>query len=312
MTRNIKRLADVLFCLTALFSSGAAAADLNSLVKAEIAFSNLSELKGTREAFLSFLAADSVVFRPKPIPGMKAYADAQDSPGRLSWKPVFADISISGDLGYTTGPYEFRKSKSSGDPSSCGDYVSIWGLRADGTWKVLIDAGIGHPCGGKAASESLIFQNLAVVPSPSVSEAERTKAKKELLRLESELSEASKSHDSVGPLLRYLAEDARVCRPGAPPCIERDEIGHILGKESGEWTWTPAAATVSGAADMGFTYGTAVRGRAVTADTGDESLAVAAPAAGEFVYLRIWKRDASGAWKIALDLQNPVSPGKSS
>jgi len=293
MTRNNELVASVFFCLLAYSLSGIAAADLNSLVKADLSFSNLSEGRGSREAFLAFLAEDSVVFRPKPIPGKKAYAEGVDSPGRLSWKPAFADISISGDLGYTTGPYEFRKSKEDKKPVSCGDYVSLWGLQADGTWKVLLDAGIGHGCGGRAASESLIYQNLAAEPSPAVSEAERAKAKNALLELDGELSTASKSRNYAGPPPEYLAEDARVCRPGFPPYIERDEIEHILRRESGAWTWKPAAARVSGAADLGFTYGTAERGPAATA-----------AAAEEFVYLRIWKKDASGVWKIVLDLQN--------
>ena len=49
------------------------AADLRSLVRAELAFSRLSEAQGIRASFLAFFAEDSIVFRPRPVPGRKFY-----------------------------------------------------------------------------------------------------------------------------------------------------------------------------------------------------------------------------------------------
>ena len=78
---------------------------LQSLIAAERAFSRLSEEKGIKEAFLTYLADDSIVFRPKPVPGRHAYeAAADDSPGLLTWGPAYAEVALGGELGSTTGP----------------------------------------------------------------------------------------------------------------------------------------------------------------------------------------------------------------
>ena len=62
----------------------------------------------------------------------------------LAWKPTFAEISRSGDLGYTTGTYESRGKDAQGKPTlRTGRYVTIWKKQADGSWKVVLDT--GHP-----------------------------------------------------------------------------------------------------------------------------------------------------------------------
>lgn len=61
---------------------------------------------------------------------------------RLSWDPFRAEVSKSGDLGYTVGRYE--STLGSGDDRvvmARGLYVSIWRRQADGSWKVEMDLG---------------------------------------------------------------------------------------------------------------------------------------------------------------------------
>jgi ketosteroid isomerase-like protein len=55
---------------------------------------------------------------------------------------VGADISASGDLGYTYGTYEFRAVGKDGNPVvEHGKYTSIWKKQRDGSWKVVLDMG---------------------------------------------------------------------------------------------------------------------------------------------------------------------------
>ena len=69
-----------------------------------------------------------------------------DKSNQLIWTPVGADISASGDLGYTYGNYEFHSKDKDGKPSvEYGKYVSIWKLQKDGTWKVVLDMGNASP-----------------------------------------------------------------------------------------------------------------------------------------------------------------------
>lgn len=65
-----------------------------------------------------------------------------DKNNRLTWTPVGADISSSGDLGYTYGTYEFSALGKDGKPVvEHGKYVSIWKKQKDGSWKVVLDMG---------------------------------------------------------------------------------------------------------------------------------------------------------------------------
>ncbi len=71
-----------------------------------------------------------------------------DKNNRLTWTPVGADISASGDLGYTYGTYEFSsKDKDGKTKVEHGKYTSIWKLQKDGSWKVELDMGNASPEG---------------------------------------------------------------------------------------------------------------------------------------------------------------------
>jgi ketosteroid isomerase-like protein len=69
-----------------------------------------------------------------------------DKNNHLTWTPVGADMSSSGDLGYTYGTYEFRSLGKDGKPAvSHGKYTSIWKKQKDGSWKVVLDMGNSSP-----------------------------------------------------------------------------------------------------------------------------------------------------------------------
>ncbi|MGH9424802.1 MAG: YybH family protein, partial [Terriglobia bacterium] len=112
-----------------------------SLIEAERAFAATSLAKGTRAAFLEFLAEDSVLFRPGPIPGKKWIEEHPAPSTFLTWEPAFADVAQSGDLGYTTGPWEIRPTGPKDKPTAYGHFVSVWKRQTDGLWKVVVDLG---------------------------------------------------------------------------------------------------------------------------------------------------------------------------
>jgi ketosteroid isomerase-like protein len=120
-------------------------ATLDSLVAAERGFASASVAKGTREAFIMNLADDSTLFRPHAVAGKKWMMEQPARPGLLTWKPIFADVSASGELGYTTGPWEFRRNGPDDKEVAHGNFVSLWKKQADGTWKVVVDTGISNP-----------------------------------------------------------------------------------------------------------------------------------------------------------------------
>src|SRR4051794_29623866 len=78
--------------------------ELDSLVKTEKAFSAMSGEKGGKDAFLAFLADDGLLSGRAPVPGKQSPRNTPPIPDILVWRPAYADVAASADLGYTTGP----------------------------------------------------------------------------------------------------------------------------------------------------------------------------------------------------------------
>jgi len=116
--------------------------DLQKLVETEIAFAAAAEAKGTKQAFLEFQADDGIVFNPTATNGRLFWTNAKESPALLAWKPSRADISSTGNLGYTTGGWELRPKGKTDKPAAFGQYATIWQKQADGKFKAVLDIGV--------------------------------------------------------------------------------------------------------------------------------------------------------------------------
>src|SRR4249920_702475 len=116
---------------------------LDTLVAAERAFAKRSVEHGMRDAFLAYMAEDGVVFRPTAVNARAVWQPRPPSTATLAWEPEYAEVSASGDLGYTTGPWQFTGAGAT-TPSDFGHFISVWRRGGDGTWKVVADIGIGH------------------------------------------------------------------------------------------------------------------------------------------------------------------------
>src|SRR5882762_3154427 len=106
------------FAVTAAASTG-----LDSLAAAEKGFAATSGEKGMKTAFLANLADDGIVFRPGPVNGQQWWRARPESKDELRWGPSYAELSGAGDLGFTTGPWEFR-SPGEKEPQAYGQFVS--------------------------------------------------------------------------------------------------------------------------------------------------------------------------------------------
>ncbi len=105
------------------------------------------------DGWMTYVAADAA-FMPDgadPVRGTAAirafYTPAFARPSySLTWQPAEADVSRSGDLGYTYGQYESRSTGQDGRPAtSRGKYVTIWKKQVDGSWKAVVDIGNSSP-----------------------------------------------------------------------------------------------------------------------------------------------------------------------
>ena len=66
------------------------------------------------------------------------------SHGIFSWAPSYAEISISGNWGYTTGNYEHRAKTLKDAVDDAGQYTTVWQKNVKGEWKYLVDIGNKH------------------------------------------------------------------------------------------------------------------------------------------------------------------------
>lgn len=275
--------------------------DLASLIAAEKAFAHMSAEAGTREAFLSYLDEDSVIFRPHPVNGRKWMEEHPDQSGLLTWRPAFADISSSGDFGYTTGPYELRKERADKKPFRTGSFVSVWRRQAGGKWKVLIDTGIVYPQSG-APPKGSAAGNQRLTGPMSFSIGGRAKIdvaaeRRNLLKLDQAFAKETARRGATA-FLDYLDDDARLLRADRFPLVTAREIRAFVAEQKGVLSWKPIDADLSSAGDLGYTYGLT------------EYLPPRADAqATEYgYYLRVWKKQPNGEWRVALDVTTPSPP----
>lgn len=113
----------------------------------DIDFSNYSGEHGMEAAFLKFIADDGVLLRPnmRPIEGIEKVRQLfkeGDASFTLVWSPLFADVSQSGDLGYTYGTFNLTGKNDKGEEiKRDGTYITIWRKEKDGNWKFVLDTG---------------------------------------------------------------------------------------------------------------------------------------------------------------------------
>ncbi len=120
----------------------------DEIKEADRAFAETTAEKGV-EGWVQTFAEDGAMF-PAGQPVVRGknairrlMAPAfEDNNFSLLWEPTEADVSISGELAYTTGRFERTVTGPNGAPTTTiGKYISIWKKQADGTWKVAADMG---------------------------------------------------------------------------------------------------------------------------------------------------------------------------
>ncbi len=279
-------------CLaTSLFaeesSRKARAADLASMVDAERAFAAAAKTAGIKAAFLEYLDDDAVTLLPTPGRAKDVWRGRPDPPdplkAKLTWEPRTGDVASSGDLGWLTGPYAFMPE--AGAKASYGCYFSVWTRSAGKPWRVALDQGIDtpEPCVFKVAGFEPV-KSRAHWAGPLVPPEE---ARAALLARDGELA-GTEPRGSGAAIARALDANGRVYRPGRQILVG-DVAARVYLVAEQPWmtTMRPMAAIVSGAQDLGYTYG--------KIETGDE-----APKAA--YYLRVWSRQPSGAWSLVADI----------
>jgi len=268
---------------------------LATLVETEREFSKASISKGTREAFLAYLGEDSIIFRPGPVAGRKWMEDHPARPGILTWEPIFADMAKSNDLGYTTGPWEYRKQSLSEQPVAYGHYITLWRKPRFGNWKVVLDVGIQHPA-PPSKDVTLTWPVDQISGGKTLRKTDVSSEEASLLKLDQGFAKQIAKKGISRSYSDLLADDPRFYRMEMFPIIGKSEVTNFLKEEKRVWQFQPEKASVSGACDLGYTYGSY---QLLKTPGGSEEPGY---------YVRIWQKDKKAQWKLVVDVLNPEPP----
>lgn len=270
--------------------------DVAAFVEAERAFARDAGARGITPAFSAALAPGAILFRPGPVDGHAWLAkNAGDPEARLAWEPEYAEVSVSGDLGWTTGPWDFRR-KAGGEPVAFGHYTTVWRRQSDGTLRAVIDAGHSH---AKAALAPLAWSRAGDANRAPMKPArsKRASAERALFTAEREFA-AAVGRDGWARALANLAdEDVRVLREDTLAFVGTEAATAVVGDlwAGTKVGWSAPAGGASDAGDVGYTYGTVT------------SQGTLSPLGGEtYAFLRLWRNPDGKRWRVVLDLLAPA------
>ncbi len=275
-----------------VWAQNTTATDYQSLANAEAAFAQMATEKGTRDAFLANLADVAVILEPAPVNGKKTWEKREPGAGLLTWRQDFLAVSKGGDLGYTTGPWEFKQNRDDTNPKAYGRFLSIWKKQKDGIWKVVLDAGIEtpKPTGKPAAAQT------PATPTPGRPKIEKIDldaARNDVRKVEHRFVEAS-AKDSGAAVIAFASDDIRVLREGVFPAVGEDGVQLMLQSEHGKTTFKSAGGDISASGDLAYEYGKYVTERGSGPERG--------------YYVIIWKKNIRGTWRLSVDRRQPQPP----
>ena len=292
-------LSGLLFAV--LFQTGAAqhknpSSELSSLVKTEREFAATSLQEGIRASFMRYFADDGISLSPKPHiykeSASKAPPPANPLARTLYWEPILADVSSSGDIGYTMGPSSLKDKEKQDAPVWYGFYFSIWKKQNDGTWKVAVDVGTGSTnIVEKYFGQPLTPARHGVFRLRGVAGGGKA-ASRELIDLEKAFSKNVMAGGFRIAYQKVLETHACAMREGLVPIRGKDAILAYLVKGTALRSVEPMRAEVSKAGDMGYTYGAYREDRNANDPSG--------------YYARVWRRDWKRKWMLVVEVASPV------
>lgn len=257
-------------------------APLMQVVNAEKQFAAYAKSNGTVPAFMKFLDDSSKVFdKGKILNGKEFWQQRKADSSELRWYPEFAEISASGDFGYTSGPWEYRVKKGSEKADFRGYFNSIWKKNDVDEWKVMIDLGV-------PASESEYDEEKVEYVSSVIDEKTTPVSKRNLKNAKRRTNKTEEIADLEGKFIanyadgkaymKYASPKARFFRP-----MKKVMKGTITLPDTVQYTYHYTGGEMAHSKDLAYAFGN------VTA-LGKEGN-----------YLRVWKKEA-GEWKIVLDV----------
>lgn len=261
--------------------------DLSLLIQTEKAFAATVPEAGIAGAFLTYLDSSGIVFtKGVAVNGMAEYGKATGT-DFLSWYPVIAHVSVSGDLGFTSGPYQYFAEKGQQALSS-GYFFSIWKKNPQGKFKVLLDGGAFHTQNHSEAflrdpePESNTGYDYILPFAPVSGQAGD-------VWLEEDNFSKAAAGDMTGAYNRFLADEVVLLRNNSSFGRNKAHALHTIGEQNiRSYQFIRGGQGTSKAGDLAYCYGQVK----ATGGTRQEIT--------DGFFVRIWQRRPEG-WKIVAD-----------
>ncbi len=266
--------------------------DLIDLAATERAFAAKAVKDRWQVAFIAYFADDGIGFGPHPE-RTKQVLQSRSMPTTprtvvFNWAPMFGDISLAGDLGYTTGPVLFTDLSQNPKPPWHGAYFSVWQKQADHSWKVVVDMGVDVPSPVAPIDTSF-------TPAKAVRTVRKDKmpviTDQQLVDLDNSFSKFIRENGMAKAYAKFLERrQFRIHRNSMMPILNENELVPVLSPAD---SFEFIGGKISKSNDLAFTYGKYVSA------AGDPDLETG-------YYVHVWRRGESGEFKLVVDVKNPL------
>lgn len=261
--------------------------DLATLIREEKAFAAKAEGTDVPTAFLAYLDSAGVIFNGEgPVNGIAQYGKApKGGKDLLKWYPIIGHVSQGGDMGFTSGPFQFLADRKQAAVGS-GYFFSVWKKNAAGQFKVMLDGGVIHS--GKATEA---FQrdpepesNTAyayISPIPKVNENSPQPWKAE------DAFSVAAGKDADQAYKQFLADEVVLLRSDRPfGKTKANALETLAQQQIQSYQFIRSGQGISKAGDLAYCFGKA------KAMKGDKTV--------EGFFTRVWQRQPEG-WKIVAE-----------
>ena len=262
---------------------------LAQMVKTEQAFAAHAKQVRWKQAFLDYFADSAVGFDGGKYGLAREQVRAAPDPPpdhQLLWEPRFGDVAGSGELGYLTGPSQsILPSRDKGRPRH-SVYASVWKRQRDGGFRVVLDVGVPTPAAATFAP------GFVRAPHADRFTGDYDDTTPPLVAADGVLNSLMRTNPARAYSGR-LAPGVRFHRPNAQPVVGEAAVAKWLASQPAWSTADSVYAESARSGDIGYSWGTyamRARGRG---------------AAPQGFYVRVWARERTGQWKVALDVLQP-------
>lgn len=243
------------------------------MVETERAFAAAASRDGVARAFLANLDTAGVLFsQGKAFNGMALFKDDTTTAKGLTWHPVHWVTSVSGDMGFTTGP--FTQEVPGATSVQHGQFSSIWKKNKEQQWKLIADMGCLLPAAPQVTAVPAL-DDAPVLLSSSMDEPA-------ILQIEDDFIMAY-ALEGISAYDRLINDYSWLNLEHYGVAGNFKDISVLLRKAPEAMTFLPSKRELSYSKDMLYVWG-ALR-----------------TAHGTSNYLRVWGNTADG-WKILLQV----------